>query len=201
MSCPVGRIRAMSSSSASVVQRRPLGGLFAFYLLLLAWLLLWKFEVPWIGNGALRRIKLVPFLANAGAGASSPREVAANVVFFVPFGLYLGLLAPTWTRWTRIGVLAGASVIVEVTQYVLAVGGSDITDVIANTAGGLAGIGLLAAIRRKLRDRTETVMARTCVVGTVLALALVVVFLASGLRYASSQSAAPSPTLGHGGRQ
>ena len=48
-------------------------------------------------------------------------------------------------------MVAGASLGLEVAQYVLAVGSSDITDVVVNTAGGLAGIGLLALARRRLR--------------------------------------------------
>jgi len=138
--CALGRMRATSTDGGCADQRVPLGALFVIYLLMLAWLVLWEFQVPWIGGGALRRIKLVPFVAGAGAGASTPPEVVANIVFFVPFGVYLGLLAPTWGWWKAVGVVAGASAVIEVTQYALAIGSSDVTDVITNTTGGLVGV-------------------------------------------------------------
>lgn len=84
--------------------------LFMVYLVLLAWVVLWKLEVPYVGGGALRQIKLVPFARTAEAGASAPLEVVANVMLFVPFGLYLGLLAPSWPWWKyrRPRIRAGA---------------------------------------------------------------------------------------------
>ena len=158
--------------------------LFVVYLVLLAWIVLWKLEVPYVGAGALREIKLIPFAPGAGAGASEPFEVIANVLLFVPFGLYLALVAPSWPWWKGACAVAGASLVLEIAQYVLALGSSDVTDLIVNTAGGLAGIGLLALARRGLQARTVTVMTRICAIGTVLALLATGVFVASPLRYA-----------------
>ena len=121
--------------------------LFVLYLALLAWIVMWKLEVPYIGEGELRQVKLVPFAPSACDGASAPSEVVANVLLFIPFGLYLGLLAPAWPWWKTAGTIAGASLAVEVAQYVLAVGSSDVTDLITNTAGGLAGLGVLVTRR------------------------------------------------------
>ena len=75
--------------------------LFVVYLVLLAWIVLWKLEAPYVGAAALlpRPIKLIPFLPSAEAGGSAPLEVVANILLFVPFGLYLGLLAPSWQWW------------------------------------------------------------------------------------------------------
>jgi glycopeptide antibiotics resistance protein len=88
--------------------------LFVVYLFLLAWIVLWKLEIPFVGGGGLRQIKLVPFAATAGAGASAPFEIVANFVLFVPFGIYLGLLAPLWPWQKAACVVAGASLILEV---------------------------------------------------------------------------------------
>jgi glycopeptide antibiotics resistance protein len=142
--------------------------LFGVYLVLLVWIVLWKVEIPWLGEGSRRVIKLVPFVAGPGTGASRPLEVVANVLLFVPFGVYLGLLAPAWSWWKAAAALAASSLGLEVAQYVLAVGSSDVTDVIANTAGGLAGVVLLIAARRRLQARTAVIMTRACAIGTVI---------------------------------
>jgi len=69
---------------------------FVVYFALLTWVVLWKLEVPWIGEAALlpRPLKLVPFVASGDAGASAPVEVVINLVLFIPFGLFMGALAP-----------------------------------------------------------------------------------------------------------
>ena len=148
--------------------RTALVAMFVVYLVVLVWTVLWKLEVPWTGGDTM--VKLVPFVAAGGAGASAPVEVVANLVLFVPLGIYLGLLAPRWPWWAAAGTIAGASVALEVTQYVLAVGRSDTTDVIVNTVGGLVGLGLLALARHTLAARTATVMTQICSIATVLAL-------------------------------
>ncbi|HEY9293085.1 MAG TPA: VanZ family protein [Microlunatus sp.] len=164
--------------------------LFVVYLVLLTWLVLWKLEIPYVGAGALRQIKVVPFVAAAGGGASAPLEVVVNFLLFVPFGLYLGLLAPGWRRWKVVAVVAGASLLTEVVQYVLSLGSSDVTDLIVNTAGGLAGIGLIALVRRRLRARTVPLMTRVCLVWTVIAVLAVGLFVVSPLRYAPPRDVA-----------
>lgn len=157
---------------------------FVIYLVLLAWIVLWKLEVPWVG-GELRQVKLIPFAPSAGFGASTSSEVVVNLALFVPFGLYLGLLAPSWPWWKAAGPIAGASLTLEAAQYVLAIGSSDVTDVVVNTAAGLAGIGLFALARRSLRAKAGTVMAWVCTLGTGLALLAAGIFIASPLRLAA----------------
>ncbi len=158
--------------------------LFVLYLVLLAWIVVWKLEVPYIGEGELRQVKLVPFGASACDGASEPSEVVANVVLFLPFGLYLGLLVPTWPWWKTAGTIAGASLAVEVAQYALAVGSSDVTDLITNTAGGLAGLGVLVLARRRLHERTVAAMTRVCSGLTLLALLATAIVVVSPLSFA-----------------
>ena len=159
--------------------------LFSIYLVLLAWIVLWKLEVPWVGEAALlpRPIKLVPFLPSGDEGASAPVELAINFVLFVPFGLYLGLLAPSWPWWKPASVFAGASLILETTQHLISVGSFDSTDVIVNTAGGMAGLGLVALARRRFQRRTARVMTRVYLIGTVLSLVAIAIFIASPMHY------------------
>lgn len=155
----------------------------AVYLVLLVWVVLWKLEAPWVGVAGERIVKLVPFVATSTAGASRPFEVVANVALFVPLGLYLGLLAPSWRWWRVAGAAAAASVGLEIAQYVLAVGSSDLTDVVANTAGALVGLGLLARVRRRHGARTVSALTRACSIGTVLAVLACALVVVSPVRY------------------
>ena len=174
--------------------RTALVAMFVVYLVVLVWTVLWKLEVPWTGGDTM--VKLVPFVAAGGAGASAPVEVVANLVLFIPLGIYLGLLAPRWPWWAAAGTIAGASVALEVTQYVLAVGRSDTTDVIVNTVGGLVGLGLLALARHTLAARTATVMTQICSIATVLALVGGGFYLASPWQPVHVRDAGPLARVG-----
>lgn len=163
--------------------------LFVVYLALLAWIVLWKLAVPSIGAAAFlpHPIKLIPFLPSGAADASAPLEVLANVLLFVPFGVYLGLLAPAWKWWKATAVFVGASLVLEITQHLLSIGTFDITDIIVNTAGGMAGLGLVVLARRRFQTRTVAILSRVCLVGTVLSMIAVAIFIASPIRYAQQE--------------
>lgn len=154
--------------------------LFVVYLVLLVWLVMWKFEAPWTADGSGRSIKLVPYVATASAGASSPTEVIENIAVFVPFGIYLALLVPKWRWWSGLAVIAGTSVLFEISQYVLAAGRSDTADVLDNAAGGVLGIALVILLRR--RARALTLVTRICLVGTIVAAVAAALFIASPIR-------------------
>lgn len=178
--------RAAGRPARRSVSRSALVASLGLYLLVLAWAVLWKLEVPHIGAGGLRVIKLVPFGADNDATASFPLEILANLVLFLPLGWHLGLLAPRrWSKpralWVVAGVSAAVSLLLETAQFVLAVGVSDVTDVLVNTAGGLAGLGILELARRALGGRAASVLGRACVAGTALALVLAVAVLVSPL--------------------
>jgi len=158
-------------------------GLFAIYLVLLVWLVLWKFDMPYT-DATARVVKLIPFVSNLPEfGPSQPAEVAANLLIFVPFGVYLGLIARSWPWWKSAAVMAAASAGLEIAEYVLAVGSTDVTDVIVNTVGGIAGLVLVAAIRSLLRERTTVVMTRMLSILTLLAMLAIALFIASPLHY------------------
>jgi glycopeptide antibiotics resistance protein len=153
--------------------------LFGVYLVLLVWTVLWKLHVPFVGRDDMRGIKLVPFVPADGFGSSASFEVAMNLLIFVPFGVYLALLAPAASVW-RIGlVAAAASLALETAQFVLASGSSDVTDVIVNTAGGVMGWSLLALARRRLGARNAAVAVRWCLAGTIVLLAAAGIHIAS----------------------
>lgn len=158
-------------------RRGALVALFAIYLALLVWMVLWKMHVPFIGRDDMREIKLIPFAPSGTYGASSPDEVLANLLVFLPFGAYLSALAPAWPAWRSIAIVAGASLALEVGQYILATGSSDVTDLLVNAAGGAAGAALLTLARRRLDDRAVTLMLGICLAGTVVAVVAAGLFI------------------------
>ena len=173
------------SPSAPVAQplragrRAVLVGLFAVYVGVLIWAVMWKFHEPFIGRDDMRGIKLVPFVASGGFGSSAPGELIANLLLFVPLGAYLGILAPPWRVGRVLAVSVAVSIALEVAQYVTAAGSSDVTDVIMNSSGALAGILLIRPVLRHSRSQPSGVLTWACATITAVGLLAVAVHIAS----------------------
>ena len=148
------------------------------YLGLLVWVVLWKLEVPHLGWRELY-VKLVPFVRVAGYGASAPGEVLANVALFLPLGVYARLLGPSWRWWGVATAGAALSLALEVTQAALRIGSADSTDVLANAAGALVGLGLATLVQDAWGER-EGARALTHL-GAVTTALVLVSFGAGGL--------------------
>lgn len=128
--------------------RRLVEVLFAVYLAVLVWIILFKMQFSLDVFGTLRSVNLVPF---AGAlfvnGAADYSEVVQNVLVFVPFGLYLGMLVEGRLVWAKLAPVFAVSLSLELMQFVFAAGATDVTDLLANTLGGAVGLGLFACAR------------------------------------------------------
>jgi glycopeptide antibiotics resistance protein len=152
--------------------------LFAVYLFVLIWLAVFKLHAPFIGRDDMREIKLIPFLAIDGFGLNSPLELMGNVAVFIPFGIYLRTLMPSPPA-AMVLAIAGTSLAVEVAQYVLAVGASDVSDLILNTAGGIVGIAIAARLRRRFGARTSKVVTDAAAIATLIMVIWAGIHLAS----------------------
>jgi glycopeptide antibiotics resistance protein len=189
---------ASEHPAPSPPRRRLLLVLFVVYLVLLVWIILWKLEVPYVGAAASldRPIKLVPYFPSGDFNASDPLEVLVNILLFVPFGIYLGMLAPRLRWWPVAGILIASSLVLETTQHLLSVGSFDLTDVIDNSAGGLIGFGVLVLARRRLAARGAWLITRICLIGGIVAVLVVAAFIASPLRFVGQQDVLiPRPDL------
>lgn len=164
--------------------------LFLLYLIATAWIIIWKLEIPYIGAGTRRTIKVIPFLADGTHNASPVLEIAVNILLFIPLGGYLALLLPRW-RWIHsVLAAAGASLILEFTQFVLSVGMSDITDLITNTLGGVLGFGMWSLLRLRFGLRGPVISRRILVAFTLVFLCLVVAFVASPWQFSPPRDVA-----------
>lgn len=114
---------------------------FALYVLTLLWLVLFKFSFDLTGillEHQSRSINLIPFWDYA----KSLREMIDNFIVFIPFGLLLSVVFKQTDFWRKLAYIGAFSVAVEAVQYILAIGRTDITDVLMNTTGGLVGLAL-----------------------------------------------------------
>lgn len=112
--------------------------LFLIYLGILLWVILLKMGFSLSALHQMRRINLDPFRGMSLKEAARNSEVILNVLIFIPFGLYLRMLKVNGFLTIIIGFLF--SLLMETTQYILAIGYTDVTDLITNTSGTIIGV-------------------------------------------------------------
>jgi glycopeptide antibiotics resistance protein len=123
--------------------------IFAIYSLILIWIVLFKmaFSVEEIRLlQTTRSVNLIPFYYDTDAGRIQMREVLLNVIVFIPMGLYLKMFAISTGKVILYGFCG--SFVFEFCQFLFAIGGSDITDIITNTLGTIVGMCLYALLRK-----------------------------------------------------
>ena len=154
------------------------------YLLALTWIILFKLQMDFsnLRDMNYRSVNLIPF---AGSGIVNDRvdvsEILLNVAAFVPFGIYVSMLKPDGGSWKMVLPIFCVSLFYEVMQYVLAIGGSDITDLIGNTLGGVVGIGVFAGLYRLFGKKIIKILNILALIGTVAAVAFLALLVIANL--------------------
>ena len=145
--------------------------LFIIYLIVIAWILLFKLGVHFSNMGK-RNLNFIPF--NGRLILNS--ENISNIVIFVPLGLYAGILFERWSFGKKILFFLLLSFIVEALQYILRIGVSDVTDIITNTLGGVIGLLLFKAIDNAFNNsiRAQKFINIMAAAGTFLMILLLV---------------------------
>lgn len=88
-------------------------------------------------------------------------EFSANILMFVPLGFLIALVLPARVWWLTLLITLGFSVAIELTQgALLAERFSSVTDVVANTIGGIIGTLIAVVLRAIVYQRDERVIAR-----------------------------------------
>jgi glycopeptide antibiotics resistance protein len=124
--------------------------LFAAYLFILLWLVLFKFSyepIAVISDFQTRSLNLIPFTRAHNS------EMIANILAFIPFGVMLGVNLKQVAFRYKIAVIFAFSLAVEIVQFAAAIGVADITDIIMNTLGGFMGLAVYAAASKHANDR------------------------------------------------
>src|SRR5580765_8591079 len=120
-------------------------GLLALYIVTLIWIILFKltFNISKILHYQHRSLNLIPFAAPSKVhGRINYGEIILNCLFFIPLGLLLNVNFKKIGFLPKLAFIMIFSVSAELIQYIFAIGATDITDVITNTAGGIIGLKL-----------------------------------------------------------
>ncbi|UZW12732.1 VanZ family protein [Clostridium pasteurianum] len=137
--------------------------LLLLYGLLLIWILLFKFSVSpsavisrAVDGASFRHINLIPLLESGGR-----KEVLLNFIVFIPLGVFAQIVGKKNPVVKNAIYILLFSLVIEMSQYILAVGATDITDLLTNTLGGVVGIliylGLSKSVNEKMLDKILTV--------------------------------------------
>lgn len=162
--------------------KKLLAGLFLFYLAALTWIIIFKMSFSLKEIQGVRGVNLIPFHCSLIVnGKIDVSEMIQNMLAFCPFGIYAGVLWKKWSAIEKISVFFLVSFIYEMVQYILAVGRTDITDIINNTLGGILGLIIYEIIRKICRTekRTEKVITICAGIVTILMTGLIVILLAA----------------------
>lgn len=154
--------------------------LFLIYLILLVWIILFKLQFSIHDLDMVRSVNFIPFYYDKEIGTEFHlKEVFENLLIFVPMGIYLQMLLPKGRFHGKLAVIAGTNLLLETAQYVLAIGRSDITDLLTNTTGGLLGLALYCIIARLLRnrERADKLFLVLAVIASVIVIGLLALLL------------------------
>jgi glycopeptide antibiotics resistance protein len=169
--------------------------LLALYLLILLWLVLFKFslDLSSVLDYQTRSLNLIPF---ADISRHNVRETIYNFVVFIPFGLLLSVNLKRATFWRRLAIIFLFSLAVETIQFVFAIGVTDITDVITNTFGGFLGLILYYVINRYVdTEKLDRFIIVASTILLVLFIVLLGILLSRNFQYHSPPRKAPQALL------
>lgn len=117
----------------------------------------------------LRSVNLIPLEGTAIRNNQLDyHELLGNVLIFVPFGLYISILKTKSGFFKKILPIAAVSLLFEGLQYILAIGATDITDLIGNTLGGAIGIGCYFLLKKIFKTQSVKISNITATVGTII---------------------------------
>ena len=122
-------------------------GLLVFYLVALTWIILFKIQFSIADLPHLRNINLIPFADSVIVnGTIDFSEIIQNVLAFIPYGLFVHILWEKKPILKQFLPIVCTSFLFEIVQFIFAIGGTDIKDIITNSLGGFLGIVLAIGI-------------------------------------------------------
>lgn len=152
--------------------------LFTVYFCILIWILLFKMSFSFDELYRNRSINIIPFYGSVIVnGKIYLNEIINNILVFVPIGIYTCMLKPNWSIVKKVSVAFLTSLVIEVLQFVFAIGATDITDIIGNTLGGVIGIGIFYIFIKVFKDKTIKIFNILASIATVGLTSLISILL------------------------
>ena len=152
--------------------------LFAIYFLILVWILLFKMSFSIDELYKNRSINLIPFMGSVVVnGRIYINEIIDNILVFIPLGIYICMLKEYWSILRKISVGFFISLGIEVLQFILAIGATDITDLIGNTLGGIIGIGVFYLFSKLFKNKTNKIINTLALIVTILLVSMISILL------------------------
>lgn len=154
-------------------------GILIFYAVMLVWIILFKMDVSMENFGQMRSVNLIPFSQSVIVNDKLDfSEIVQNVLVFIPLGVLIYTLWQEKSWRFKLGVIALTSVVLEVLQYILGIGASDITDVFTNTFGGAIGLGVALGLSKIFPKSWKAVINSVSLVCGILLGAMVILLVA-----------------------
>ena len=126
----------------------------------------------------IQNLNLDPYSAPARInGEVVYEEIIFNILAFLPFGMYLGILFKKSNIFQYILVFLLVSLSFEIIQYIFSIGASDITDVINNVLGGIIGIILFHLLNLFTRDNHKAHKIVNIISGLGTIVVVIILFL------------------------
>ena len=135
-------------------------------------------DTVFFARDARRSINLIPF--DMIAEQDFTLNVWGNILMFIPLGLYFANFMKQFHFWKVLGAIIGTSLSIEVLQYILKRGASDIDDLLLNTVGGLIGIVIYLVFKGlfKSKERVHVAISfLSIVVGIPVILLVILLFV------------------------
>ena len=152
--------------------------LFAVYFLILVWILLFKMSFSLDELYKDRSINIIPFMGSVVVnGRIYINEIIDNILVFIPIGIYICMLKEDWSILRKISVGFFISLGIEVLQFILAIGATDITDLIGNTLGGIIGIGVFYLFSKLFKNKTNKIINTLALIATILLVSMISILL------------------------
>lgn len=148
------------------------------YVILMVWIILFKMstitELSTLDH--IRKINLIPFYYEQEVSFHFS-EVLNNVAIFIPLGIYCRMLGINVKKTILLALCL--SLAFELTQYIIGIGATDITDAITNTAGAAIGSGIYGflTIIFKSAERVEKILSVIAMNFTIMFIVLVTIIL------------------------
>lgn len=158
--------------------------LFIIYLIALFEIIIFKLDVPFTNMGYLRSINLIPFYESLIVnGKINLSEIFMNMVIFIPLGVYIEMLFSKWSTVKKIAIIFTVSLICEISQFIMAIGASDITDIINNTLGGIVGLLIMCLLVKifKNKHKIYKLMNIIATIGTIFMILLLSVLVLANI--------------------